>query len=118
MHYESYEISDYVASRLNDAIKNKKEIIAVGTTVVRTLESNFLINKNITPGLYDTNLFIYPGYKFNVIDHLITNFHLPESSLICLVSAFYNREKIINAYNDAVLKKYRFFSFGDAMLIW
>ena len=118
MHYESYEISDYTASRLNDAIKNKREIIAVGTTVVRTLESNFLINNKITPGLFETNLFIYPGYKFNVIDHLITNFHLPESSLICLVSAFYDREKIIRAYNDAVLKKYRFFSFGDAMLIW
>lgn len=118
MHYESYEISPSVAEKLNHAIENKKEIIAVGTTVVRTLESNYLINKNITPGLYDTNLFIYPGYKFNVVNHLITNFHLPESSLICLVSAFYDRKKIIDAYNDAVLKKYRFFSFGDAMLIW
>lgn len=118
MHYEEYEISKSVADTLNKAIKEKREIIAVGTTVVRTLEGNFKEFGFIKEGSYKTNLFIYPGFRFNVINHLITNFHLPSSSLLCLVSAFHNQEAIINHYKNAVKLKYRFFSFGDAMLLW
>lgn len=115
MHSEDYFITDEVASKLNDAVKNNKKIIAVGTTTIRTLESNF--DGMFHPGHFSTNIFIYPGYKFKVVDELITNFHLPKSSLIMLVSAFYDKEKIMNAYNIAIQNKYRFFSFGDAMFI-
>ena len=88
----------------------------VGTTTLRVLESNF--DGKFTSGLYETNLFIYPGYKFKVVDHLITNFHLPKSTLLMLVSAFYTKDKILAAYQEAILHNYRFFSFGDAMLIY
>lgn|SRR5690554_291416 len=116
MHSEDYFISSDVASRLNDAVNNNKRIIAVGTTSIRVLESNFNDNK-FNYGNFSTNIFIYPGYKFKVVDELITNFHLPKSSLIMLVSAFYNKESIMNAYIEAINKKYRFFSFGDSMYI-
>ena len=116
MHSEDYFISSDVASKLNDAVNNNKRIIAVGTTSIRVLESNFKDNK-FSSGSYSTNIFIYPGYKFKVVDELITNFHLPKSSLIMLVSAFYNKDSIMNAYNEAINKKYRFFSFGDSMYI-
>lgn len=117
MHTEQYLIDEEAAKIINQAIKDKKEIIAVGTTSVRTLESNFKKFGGITPGIYDTDLYIYPGYKFRVVNHMITNFHLPMSSLVLLVSAFYDREKILNAYQVAIKEKYRFFSFGDAMYL-
>ncbi|MDY0209994.1 MAG: tRNA preQ1(34) S-adenosylmethionine ribosyltransferase-isomerase QueA [Acholeplasma sp.] len=116
MHEEAYSISEQSAKRLNEAIKNNKRIVAVGTTSVRTLESNFT-NNQFHPGAYRTNIFIYPGYQFKTVGALITNFHLPKSTLIMLVSAFSNRELILKAYEEAVRLNYRFFSFGDAMFI-
>lgn len=116
MHYETYYLSDESTRLLNEAIKENKKITCVGTTTLRVLESNF--NGKFTSGLYETNLFVYPGYKFKVVDHLITNFHLPKSTLLMLVSAFYTKEKILAAYQEAILHNYRFFSFGDAMLIY
>jgi S-adenosylmethionine:tRNA ribosyltransferase-isomerase len=116
MHYETYYLSTESTNLLNDAVTSGKKITCVGTTTLRVLESNF--DGKFTSGLFETNLFIYPGYKFKVVDHLITNFHLPKSTLLMLVSAFYSKEKILAAYNDAILHNYRFFSFGDAMLIY
>lgn len=116
MHKETYLINEEAANRLNMAVKNKKRIVAVGTTSVRTLESNFDGTKFV-PGLFETNIFIYPGYQFKTVDALITNFHLPKSTLVMLVSAFSNRELILKAYQEAVEQRYRFFSFGDAMFI-
>jgi len=115
MHFESYYLSAETTEKLNNAILNKKQITAVGTTVIRTLESNF--NGKFNSGSFETNIFIYPGYQFKVVDQLITNFHLPKSTLIMLVSAFSSREIIMNAYKQAVNSKYRFFSFGDAMFL-
>ena len=92
-------------------------IVAVGTTSCRTLESMALEDGTVRSGEMDTGIFIYPGYRFRVIDALITNFHLPESTLIMLVSAFAGRERTLAAYEEAVKERYRFFSFGDAMLI-
>lgn len=115
MHSEYYEISKYSAERLNLAKKNGKRIIAVGTTSTRTLESAY--DNGFKECCANTSIFIYPGYKFKAIDAQITNFHLPKSTLIMLVSAFAGREFILNAYNEAVKEKYRFFSFGDAMFI-
>lgn len=117
MHSESYSISKEACDILNDAKKNKRNIIAVGTTSVRTLESNFKKFGKFEPESSDTSIFIYPGYKFEAIDELITNFHLPKSTLIMLVSALAGREFILKAYNQAVESKFRFFSFGDAMYI-
>lgn len=116
MHSESYYISDDAANRLNLALKNNKRITAVGTTSIRTLESNIVNNKFIS-GSFDTNIFIYPGYKFKSVDQLITNFHLPKSTLIMLVSAFSSLDVIKNAYLVAIKNKYRFFSFGDVMFL-
>ena len=115
MHYESYEINQETARLLNQYKKEGKRIIAVGTTTVRTLESNY--NEGFHAGNYSTNIFIYPGYQFKVIGAIITNFHLPKSTLIMLISAFYNREKVLEVYKEAVKKNYRFFSFGDSMFI-
>lgn len=115
MHNEKYFISEDAAIRLNKALSSKKRIIAVGTTSVRTLEANF--NGKFVSGFKQTDLFIYPGYKFKVVDAILTNFHLPKSSLLLLVSAFTNREFILKAYNEAINDNYRFFSFGDAMFI-
>lgn len=115
MHYESYEINQDTARLLNQYKKEGKRIIAVGTTTVRTLESNY--NEGFHAGNYSTNIFIYPGYQFKVIGAIITNFHLPKSTLIMLISAFYNREKVLEVYKEAVKKNYRFFSFGDSMFI-
>ncbi|MFA5692238.1 MAG: tRNA preQ1(34) S-adenosylmethionine ribosyltransferase-isomerase QueA [Acholeplasmataceae bacterium] len=115
MHSEEYYITKESADKLNQAIKDKKEIIAVGTTTVRVLESNY--NGKINEGHFKTDIFIYPGYQFKVINSLITNFHLPKSTLLMLVSAFYNREKMLNVYNLAVKNNYRFFSFGDSMFL-
>lgn len=117
LHSEFYEIKPSVAKRLNQAKKDSKRIIAVGTTSVRTLES--ACDKNsLKFGKNSTQIFIYPGFKFKFVDALITNFHLPESSLLMLVSAFSSRDKIFKAYQEAIKNKYRFFSFGDAMLIY
>lgn len=117
MHKEAYEMSDSVAKKLNEAKAKHKRIISVGTTSTRTLESIYSKYGCFKGCKEDTNIFIYPGYEFKAIDGLITNFHLPKSTLIMLVSAFAGRDNIMNAYSEAVKEKYRFFSFGDAMFI-
>lgn len=115
MHSEFYHISQEVADILNNAKKGGKRIVSVGTTSTRTLESAYDNGFKETSGW--TDIFIYPGYEFKAIDAQITNFHLPKSTLIMLVSAFAGKENIMNAYNEAVKEKYRFFSFGDSMFI-
>ena len=117
MHSETYAISKEVADRLNDVKKKGKRIIAVGTTTTRTLEANFTKYGQFKEACEDTNIFIYPGYHYKAIDSMITNFHLPKSTLIMMVSAFSKREYILSAYEEAIKNKYRFFSFGDAMFI-
>ena len=117
MHSEHYHIPKETADTINETKKNGGRVIAVGTTCCRTLESVMTSQGEMKEFDDWTNIFIYPGYKFKCIDALITNFHLPESTLIMLVSAFYNREKVLGAYKIAVEEKYRFFSFGDAMFI-
>ena len=115
MHEEFYMISNEAAEKLNDALKKKKRIISVGTTSTRTLESAY--DNGFKPCCKSTNIFIYPGYKFKCVDALITNFHLPKSTLVMLVSALAGKDNIMNAYKVAIENKYRFFSFGDAMFI-
>lgn len=117
MHSELYMITKEVADKLNKAKKEKRRIIAVGTTSTRTLESNITKYECFKETTEETNIFIYPGYKFKGIDALVTNFHLPKSTLVMLVSALAGRDNILNAYKYAVNNKYRFFSFGDAMFI-
>ena len=117
MHEEYYAITPQAAETINLAKQRGSRIIAVGTTSVRCLESSSTVDGVVQPGSGLTNIFIYPGYQFKVIDGLITNFHLPKSTLLMLVSALVGREKILAAYQEAVQEKYRFFSFGDAMLI-
>ncbi len=117
MHSEFYMIDEAEAEKINNAKKNGKRVIAVGTTSCRTLESATDENGVLRAESRNTDIFIYPGYKFKMIDGLITNFHLPESTLLMLVSAFSSREIMLNAYEKAVEDKYRFFSFGDAMII-
>ncbi|MBE6158109.1 MAG: tRNA preQ1(34) S-adenosylmethionine ribosyltransferase-isomerase QueA [Firmicutes bacterium] len=117
MHSEYYQMSDEVAKKLTETRKNGKKIIAVGTTSTRTLETIMTKYGEFKECSGFTDIFIYPGYKFKGIDNLITNFHLPKSTLVMLVSALAGRENILNAYNVAVQEKYRFFSFGDAMYI-
>ena len=117
MHTEYISVSEESARIINERKAAGGRIIAVGTTSCRTLESVSDENGIIKPLSGDTGIFIYPGYKFKAVDALITNFHLPESTLLMLVSAFYDREKMLEAYKTAVKEEYRFFSFGDAMLI-
>ncbi|HZK43964.1 MAG TPA: tRNA preQ1(34) S-adenosylmethionine ribosyltransferase-isomerase QueA [Syntrophomonadaceae bacterium] len=117
MHTESYYMSNETAILLNKTKKEDKKIVAVGTTVVRTLETIYGNYNEFRASVGETDIFIYPGYDFKAIDKLITNFHLPYSSLIMLVSALAGRNNIINAYEHAIINKYRFFSYGDAMLI-
>ena len=117
MHSEYYSMSLECANTLNEAHKNKKRIIAVGTTSTRTLETIMQKYGEFKECFGNTNIFIYPGYEFKGIDGLITNFHLPKSTLVMLVSAFSKKEYILNAYKIAGENKYRFFSFGDAMFI-
>ena len=117
MHSEFYILPKETAELVKETKKNGGRVIAVGTTSTRTLETAGLDGKELSEKTGWTDIFIYPGKKFNVIDGLITNFHLPESTLIMLVSAFAGRENVLNAYNEAVKEKYRFFSFGDAMFI-
>ena len=117
MHSEFYQMSKEVADVLNDAKKNHKRIISVGTTSTRTLETIMNLYGEFRECSGWTDIFIYPGYKFKAIDSLITNFHLPKSTLIMLVSALAGKENIMNAYKEAVKEEYRFFSFGDSMFI-
>lgn len=117
MHSEFYVIDEEAADIINQTKKNGGKIISVGTTSTRTLETAADNEGNIRACSGWTDIFIYPGYKFKIVDRLITNFHLPESTLLMLVSALYDREKVLNAYEIAVKEKYRFFSFGDAMII-
>ncbi len=117
MHSEYYEITDEAAQKINYAKDNGKKVISVGTTSTRTLETISDDNGHVKASSGWTDIFIYPGYKFKLVDGLITNFHLPESTLIMLVSTLAGKENTMNAYKEAVKEKYRFFSFGDAMLI-
>lgn len=117
MHSEYYELSEETAQIINETRAHGGRIIAVGTTSVRTLETCSKDDGTVVAQTGNTQIFIYPGYKFKAVDSLITNFHLPESTLLMLISAFYNRESIMNAYQEAIKQNYRFFSFGDAMLI-
>ncbi|WP_302760121.1 tRNA preQ1(34) S-adenosylmethionine ribosyltransferase-isomerase QueA [Christensenella hongkongensis] len=116
MHSEYYSVSEQAARMINDAKKEGRRVIAVGTTSVRTLESA-ACGGRVQAGSADTDIFIYPGYDYQIVDALITNFHLPKSTLIMLVSAFCGREETLRIYRRAVEERYRFFSFGDAMLI-
>lgn len=118
MHSEEYFISKETADVLNEGIKNGKRIVAVGTTSTRTLESAFDTETHSFKECHsNTEIFIYPGYQFKVVDAQITNFHLPKSTLVMLVSAYVTKEIILNAYQEAIDNKYRFFSFGDSMFI-
>ena len=120
MHSETYSISQETIDAIEATKAKGGRVIAVGTTSVRTLESAFNADKNKLEekNRESTRLFILPGYKFNVVDALITNFHVPESTLMMLVSAFAGYDNIMNAYNHAISEKYRFLSFGDAMFIY
>lgn len=118
MHSEVYEISEEAADKLNKAKANGQRIIAIGTTSVRTLEANYSKYGTFKPTKESTNIFIEPGYQYKVVNALITNFHLPKSTLIMLVSAFMDREFTLEVYKHAVDERYRFFSFGDSMFIY
>ena len=118
MHKEYFEIAEDVKNRLNEAKKNGKRIVCVGTTSVRTLESSANIINNLDRDSGWTDIFIYPSYEFKFVDAMITNFHLPESTVIMMISAFAGKNYIMDAYEEAIKEKYRFFSFGDAMYIF
>jgi len=122
MHFEEYEISADSAEVINRAKREGRRVVSVGTTSTRTVESAAVFDEKagcwqVKPGSDSTGIFIYPGYEFKIIDSLITNFHLPKSTLLMLISALYDREKILQVYETAVKERYRFFSYGDAMLI-
>jgi len=117
MHSEYYQLSDEEASKINKAKEAGRRVIAVGTTSNRTIETIASSDGRVKAQSGWTDIFIYPGYKFKIVDALITNFHLPESTLIMLISAFSTKEFVMNAYDEAIKNRYRFFSFGDAMFI-
>lgn len=117
MHSEYYQITEEAAEIINQTKEKGGRIICVGTTSCRTVESAVNEQGKVAAGCNNTEIFIYPGYRFKLLDGLITNFHLPESTLVMLVSALAGRERVLNAYSEAVKEQYRFFSFGDAMLI-
>nr|MCR4728541.1 tRNA preQ1(34) S-adenosylmethionine ribosyltransferase-isomerase QueA [Lachnospiraceae bacterium] len=117
MHSEYYEVTKEAADIINDTKKSGGRVICVGTTSLRTIESAADPEGKVKAGSGNTEIFIYPGYKFKVLDCLITNFHLPESTLIMLVAALAGREHVLAAYNEAIKERYRFFSFGDAMFV-
>ncbi len=122
MHFEEYFIDEETADAINETILSGGRIVSVGTTSTRTLESAAYLDEAsgkylIKAGGDSTNIFIYPGYTFKIVEALITNFHLPKSTLLMLISALYDREEILKAYHEAVEEKYRFFSYGDAMII-
>ena len=116
MHSELYSIPKKTIEQIKKCKEKNGKVIAVGTTVARALES-FNYNNNKTDTFYETSIFIKPGYKFKIVDHLITNFHLPKSSLLIMIAAFYNKNKILKAYNYAKNNNYKFFSYGDSTLI-
>lgn len=122
MHFEEYHVDEETAAVINETKRKGGRIVSVGTTSTRTLESAAVFNEEsgmyeVKAGADSTGIFIYPGYEFKMVDSLITNFHLPKSTLLMLISALYNREDILRIYNMAVKEKYRFFSYGDAMFI-
>ncbi|MCI9675326.1 MAG: tRNA preQ1(34) S-adenosylmethionine ribosyltransferase-isomerase QueA [Lachnospiraceae bacterium] len=117
MHSEFYQVSEETARTINEVKERGGRVICVGTTSCRTVESASDENGQVLSGSGNTQIFIYPGYRFKVLDALITNFHLPESTLVMLVSALAGRERVLDAYEEAVRERYRFFSFGDAMYI-
>jgi S-adenosylmethionine:tRNA ribosyltransferase-isomerase len=117
MHKERFEITKDCAQRLNDDKKAGRKILAVGTTTVRALESASNEKGVILPSDKETGIFIYPGYEYKFVDKILTNFHLPQSTLLMMISAFADREFILNAYEEAIKEKYRFYSYGDCMLI-
>lgn len=117
MHSEFYQVTQEAADIINSTKQSGGKVVCVGTTSCRTIESAANEQGKVIAGSDDTEIFIYPGYRFKVLDNLITNFHLPESTLIMLVSALAGRENVLNAYKSAVQERYRFFSFGDAMYI-
>jgi S-adenosylmethionine:tRNA ribosyltransferase-isomerase len=117
MHSETYEITQEAADLINNAKANGKKLVAVGTTTVRTLETAYQKLGCIKACHDHSELFIYPPYEFKVVDELLTNFHLPKSTLLMLVSALAGKEFIFKAYNEAISNEYRFFSYGDCMLI-
>ena len=117
MHSEFYQVTEEAAEKINRAKQSGHRVICVGTTSCRTVESAADENGVVQPGCDNTEIFIYPGYRFKVLDALITNFHLPESTLVMLVSALAGREHVLAAYETAIRERYRFFSFGDAMFI-
>ena len=117
MHSEYYTINEETAKILNQAKKDGKNIVSVGTTTTRVLETVMNQYQTFKACSGYTSIFIYPGYQFKAVDSLITNFHLPKSTLIMLVSAFCSKEIIMNAYSEAIKNNYRFFSFGDSMFI-
>jgi S-adenosylmethionine:tRNA ribosyltransferase-isomerase len=114
---EAYEIPPAAAQAVRDAHARKNRVVAVGTTTTRALESAASGDGGVSPSATSTELFIFPGYQFRVVDALLTNFHLPRSSLLMLVSAFAGRELVLAAYRDAIAREFRFYSYGDAMLI-
>jgi S-adenosylmethionine:tRNA ribosyltransferase-isomerase len=114
---ERYSISEDAAARINNAKGDGRRVIAVGTTSVRTIETAAAGGNRVAHGEGSSELFIYPGYQFTVTDGIVTNFHLPKSTLLMLVAAFAGRERMLSAYRTAVAEKYRFYSDGDAMLI-
>ena len=117
MHSEFYQVTQEAADLINSTKQAGGRVICVGTTSCRTIESAADADGKVVAGSGDTEIFIYPGYQFKVLDDLITNFHLPESTLIMLVSALAGRENVLNAYKIAVRERYRFFSFGDACFV-
>ena len=117
MHPERFSISVEAAERITRARSEGRRIIAVGTTSVRSLETSARDDGNVRAGEGSSDLFIYPGYRFRVVDGMITNFHLPKSTLLILVAAFAGRDNVLNAYRTAIGQRYRFYSYGDAMLI-
>lgn len=122
MHFEEYHIDEKTAEIINRAKAEGRRVISVGTTSTRTVESAAYFDEEkdcwqVRSGENSTGIFIYPGYEFRIIDSLVTNFHLPKSTLLMLISALYDREKILEVYHEAIREKYRFFSYGDAMFI-
>jgi len=117
LHAESYSISVEAAKKVNLALEEKRRVIAIGTTSVRTLEFAARDSGRVQAGSGEANLFIYPGFNFRVISAMLTNFHLPQSTLLMLVSAFAGKEKVLRAYAHAVAERYRFYSYGDCMFV-
>ena len=117
LHRESYSISAEAASAINQALETGRRVVAVGTTTVRTLEHSAAKSGRVTPGSGEADIFIYPGFEFRVVGALLTNFHLPQSTLLILVCAFASQQQVLDAYRHAVAERYRFYSYGDCMLV-